>query len=223
MGIVRDPTGAAIEGATVETWGGTIRTDARGAFRLSTANVDTLTISVHRLGFDSVSALLTARSGKWDTVKVEMARSSQRLSSVTVKETPTRRALGLRDFEERRLRGNGLFITRQEIAARNTSRLSDILRNKRGVNLVRLRNGTYGARFIAHTGKGTANCSPDIWLDGQRARGMEIDDLLADDIEAMELYESFSTTPFEFTPQSANEVPCGSIVIWTRVPAGKAP
>lgn len=223
VGVVRDQAGAPVEGATVQVRGASARTDAKGAFALWTGPIDTVTLSVRRLGYVAVSALLTARNQQWDTVLVDMERTAQRLTGVEVAAPPTRRALALRDFEERRAKGNGVFITREEIAEHNTSRLSDILRTKRGVSIVKIRNGYYGVRFVAYTGKGAGTCAPEIFLDGQRARGMEIDDLLTHDIEAMELYENWSTTPFQFTSQNTTDVPCGSIVIWTRVPGGKAP
>lgn len=223
VGIVRDAAGAAIEGATVEIRGSATRTDEKGTFLLWTGTIDTITLAVRRLGFGAVSALLTTRDKQWDTVVVEMERTLQFLSGVKVAAAPTRRALALREFDERRAKGNGVFVTREEIVERNTSRLSDILRTKRGVNVVRLRSGYYGVRFVSYMGKGSATCAPDIWLDGQRARGMEIDDLIAHDVEALELYQNWSTAPFEFSSQSPNSVPCGVIVIWTRVPASKAP
>ena len=52
---------------------------------------------------------------------MEMERTSQRLSAVTITGGATRRGLGLRDFEARRAIGNGIFVTREEIAARNTT------------------------------------------------------------------------------------------------------
>lgn len=217
VGVVREANGTRIEGATVEIRGALARTDARGAFRLWTGDTDTLTVSVRRLGYTAVEALLTARKGQWDTLVVEMERTPQPLSGVRVTEERTRRALGLRNFEERRAKGLGVFITRAEIAARNTSRLSDVLQARRGINLVRLGPGRYGVRFVTYTGSRGARCAPDVWLDGMRARGMEIDDLLANTVEAMELYDSYATVPFEFSP-GASSIPCGTIVIWTRVP-----
>lgn len=222
VGVVRDPAGAPVEGATVEIRGATARTDAKGGFQLFTPAIDTVTISIRRLGFAAISALLTARNRQWDTVLVEMEATSQTLASVKVKEARTRAGLGLRDFEERRALGNGVFVTREEIAARSTSKLSDALQGKRGVKLVRIGNNRYGVRFASYAGSRGAACAPDVWLDGQRARGMEVDDILANDVEAMELYESFSTLPAQFTPFTST-VPCGTIVIWSRIPAGRAP
>jgi hypothetical protein len=222
VGVVRDPAGSPVEGATVEIRGAAARTNGKGAFQLFTPDVDTVTISIRRLGYSAVSALLTARSRQWDTVLVEMEATSQFLTGVKVNEARTRAGLGLRDFEERRALGNGLFVTREEIAARSTSKLSDVLQSKRGIRLVRLGNNRYGVRFASYAGSKGMACAPDVWLDGQRARGMEVDDLLANDIEAMELYESFATLPAQFTPFTSS-VPCGTIVVWSRIPNGKSP
>jgi hypothetical protein len=216
VGIIRDSAGGPIEDATIEIPGGSARSDGRGAFRLWTIDIDTLTISIRRLGFFPISALITARQRQWDTVVVQLDRNPQVLGSVKVKEAATRSALGLRDFETRRAQGIGLFVTREEIVARNTSLPSDIFRNLRGVRLVKLRNGQYGVRFALYSGN-RPNCTPDLWLDGQRARGMEVDEMPATDIQAIEVYESWSTVPAPFAPTS-NTIPCGTIVIWTRIP-----
>ena len=217
VGIVRDPLGAALQGATVIVAGNSTLSDARGAFQLFTGPIDTVTIFIKRVGYLAIEALLNAHDRQWDTVVVQMERNGQRLAEVDVRETMTRRALGLRDFEERKSRGNGLFITRADIVARNSSRVSDVLRNKRGVNIIR--GGK--VRFVAHTGPRGTLCQPDIWLDGTQAKGMEVDDVFANSVEALELYENFSTIPFEFTPHGSNVVPCGTIVIWTRVANSK--
>ena len=215
VGIVKDPAGVGIEGATIEIRGAAVGTNAKGAFQLWTADIDTVTISVRRLGYLPISAQIAARGGQWDTVVVEMERTSQRLSAVTVTGGPTRRALGLRDFEARRATRSGIFVTRDEIAARNTTRLTEVLQNKRGIRVVRLRSGVSGIRFASYSARPT--CSPNVWVDGQWARDLEVDDLPATDVEAVEVYETFASVPFEFTPQDP-AIPCGTIVIWTRIP-----
>ena len=217
IGVVRDTQGLPIEGVRVEVPGTTVETNARGAFQLVTADHDTVTITVRALGYTAVSALLTAHEHAWDPILVELDRA-QILKGVIIRESPTRNALGLRSFEERRSKGNGVFVSRADIAARGASHMSDVLRNMRGVNIVRGR-----VRFVSQTGQRGTVCQPDIWLDGIRSRGMEVDDILASDVEAMELYSNFSLVPFEFSSRGANSLPCGSIVIWTRIPNGRSP
>ncbi len=218
VGTVRDPAGAALEGVTVEIPGQVTRTNARGAFQLFTGDRDTVTITVRVLGFSEVSALLTARERQWDTVLVQLERTAQALKGVTVKVNPNRRANSLMEFDERKARGNGVFVTRADIVARGATRVGDLVRNLRGVNVVRGR-----VRFVSQTGSRGTLCQPDVWLDGTRARGMEVDDILASDVEAMELYSTFSIVPFEFSSRGANAIPCGTIIIWTRIPNGRSP
>ena len=222
VGVIKDPRGVGIEGATVEVAGAGARTDAKGTFRLFTGDVDTVTISIRRPGFSPVEALLTARDRQWDTLAVELEQLTTRLPGVRVEEERTLRA-GLRGFEERLAKKvAGLFITREDIVSRNSSRLSDVLQTRRGVALVRIGSNRYGVRFATYSGTRSNTCVPDLWVDGQRARGMEVDDLPPNTVEGMELYDSFATVPFEFA-HSANSVPCGTIVVWTRPPGTRRP
>jgi hypothetical protein len=216
VGLVRDVSGAGIEGATVEIKGASAGTNDKGAFQLWTAEIDTLTIAIRRLGYSPMSALIATRNGQWDTVVVEMDRTSQQLAAVTVTGAGARRANGLRTFETRRAIGNGTFVGRDEIMQHNTMRTSDVLRGKRGINLVKLPNGTFGVRFALYSAS-KQKCTPDLWVDGVFSRDTEIDEILASDIEAMELYETMASVPFEFTSHSKT-TPCGTVVIWTRVP-----
>jgi hypothetical protein len=218
VGVVRDAAGAALEGVIVTIPGMNVRTDIRGAFELFTVGIDTVTISFRNVGYEPIDALLAVRNKMWDTVLVQMEQSAQRLGNVKVSENRTRAALGLRDFEERRARGIGTFITREDIVERGASRLSDLLRTKRGVNVIRGK-----VRFVANTsGSRNTSCQPYIWLDGTLSRGMEVDEILPSTVEAMELYPYFSTIPVEFQSIGNNTAPCGTIVIWTRIPGGKA-
>ena len=220
VGVVRDSSGAAIEGVTVAIPGSSVLTDVRGAFQLFTMDHDTVTISIRRLGFEPIEALLGARNGLWDTVVVQLDPTAQRLSNVDVKGNapPTRAMLAMRSFDERKSRGLGTFITRAEIVERGSSRLSDLLRTKRGVNVI----SRGRVRFAAYGGSRGNACIPDIWLDGTRNRGMEVDELPPNTVEMMELYPNLSTVPVEFQSFGANTTPCGIIVVWTRIPDGRS-
>jgi hypothetical protein len=222
VGIVKDPRGVAIEGATVEIPGAGTRTDSRGMFRLFTGEVDTLTIAVRRPGYSPIEAQIAARSRQWDTLMIELEQLATSLPVARVEEEAVRRG-GLRGFYERLDRRQpGLFITRDEIVARGASRLTDVLQTRKGIQVVRLSNTRNGVRFVTYSGTRGASCVPDMWVDGQRARGMEVDDLPPNTVEAMELYDTFAAVPFEFS-HSANAVPCGTIIVWTRPPGTRKP
>ena len=213
VGVVRDPLGQLLEGVTVEAGAQATRTDARGAFTLSPSAAESLTVVVRLVGYVPVTVRLGLRDRTWDTLLVHLARAPQAMDPVEVNAPRYERA-AMRRFEERRARGTGIFVTREEILARNTARLSDVLRLKRGVNVVRGR-----VRFVSYTGSRGTVCQPNLWVDGARMSGGEADDIPALDIEGIELYASFSTVPSEFTPLPSAGPPCGTIVIWTRTPA----
>lgn len=215
VGLVRDVKGGALEGVAVEIPGAAARTDVRGAFRLYTGDIDTVTITIRRIGYSVVSSTLRSRNRQWDTVMVEMEELPQRLAAAEVKAATTTRHNGLRDFEERRTLGHGQFYSHDQIVARNTIRTSEVVREARGVGLVRLRTGGNGVRFVSYSTR-MPTCVPNLWLDGQLVRDMEIDDIPANQVQAIELYESWSNTPAQFS--RGTRLPCGTIVIWSRVP-----
>jgi hypothetical protein len=216
VGVVRDPAGAALQGVVIEIAGVTARTNASGLFQLFTADIDTATIVIRHVGFTPIEALISTRNRQWDTVMVQMERTGQRLEEVEVSETRYRPGSGLAGFEERRAVGNGIFVTRQEILDRNTARLSDVLRLKRGVNVVGER-----VRFVSSSAGTRAFCIPEVWIDGVRARGMEVSDIPATTVEAIELYSSFSSVPSAFMQSNATGPRCGTIVVWTRQPGSQ--
>lgn len=223
VGIVKDPRGVAVEGATVEIAGAGTRTDAAGLFRLFTADVDTVTIAIRRPGYSPIEAQISARGRQWDTLMIELEQLATNLPAARVEEEAATRRAGLRGFYERLdKRQQGLFITREDIVARGASRLTDVLQTRTGIQLVRLSNTRNGVRFVSYSGSRGMSCIPDMWVDGQRARGMEVDDLPPNTVEAMELYDTFAAVPFEFS-HSANSIPCGTIIVWTRPPGTKKP
>ncbi len=219
IGYVRDTLGAPLEGVSVSIPGMLVFSDARGRFDLSTGEIGQITVQFRLIGYRPMTLPLTSRNRAWDTVFVQLDPTPAQLAEVNVVESRTRGALWLRNFEERRRRGVGQFVTRAEIVERGAYRLSDVLRTKRGVVVVR---GTR-VRFSAYVGARSTLCQPDIWLDGARTHGMEVDELASNTVEAIELYPYFSTIPIEFQPVGANTTPCGTIVIWTRVPNGRDP
>jgi hypothetical protein len=71
-------------------------------------------------------------------------------------------------------------------------------------------------RFAAF-GRNTV-CQPNVYLDGTKAPGMEVDEITAQSVQAIELYANMSTVPLEFQSVGAQTTPCGTVVIWTRIP-----
>lgn len=215
-GLVRDTSGAPVRDALVSivALNMVARTDTAGAFRLLRVPAGRATFLIRRMGFAPVQFYWDVTGLPSDTMNVTLRSRPLELAPIVVSERETRRFLYIDDFYRRRERGQGHFITRAEIEARRTSRLSDVVRSIPGLRLVRTRGG-FGVRFVSAASV-QRDCAPMIWLDGQRAPGMELDELQASDIEGIELYNGPSTTPLRFSQHHFTT--CGTIVIWTRLP-----
>jgi hypothetical protein len=171
-------------------------------------------VSFRKLGYEPQTLSHTVGGESPDTLRVVLAAKVVTLPGMKISERDMRRMHWIEDFYRRRTRGIGTYITREDIEDRRASRISDALRNTPGIHFVRVRGGI-GVRFVSSPIH-RRDCVPMIWLDGQRAPEMEVDELPVNEIEGIELYHGPSTTPMQFS-QGARTT-CGTIVVWSRVP-----
>ena len=115
----------------------------------------------------------------------------------------------LTDFNRRRVKGSGYFITRQDILERDPLRTSDMLRRVPGL---RLGQSGIGSPLIRIRGRA---CRISYFVDGVRAPGFNIDNLVPQAVAGIEIYKGTSTVPAEFR---GTLTPCSVIVLWTRDP-----
>jgi hypothetical protein len=216
-GVVRDSAGAPVVGANVAVVAARAltRTDADGRFTLHRLDPGEAIVSVRRLGFEPRQITTGLRASLTDTLDIFLAPIAYTLEEVRIEGASGRRRTFIEDFYNRRARGIGVYFTRDEIERRHPGRTSDVLRNAPGVRFVQIRGG-YGIRFISASVQ-RRDCIPMIWLDGQRAPHMEVDEIPVSTIEGIELYSGPATTPLQFA-QSISTSACGTIVIWTRIP-----
>jgi hypothetical protein len=137
----------------------------------------------------------------------------------------------LRDFYQRRARGFGAFLTRQEFERWHPSEVTDIVR--RAPVFVVEANPLFGIssdtrRFKILSRRGAqepigpvgGECPPLIYVDDAllgNARDVNVDDVLFPDaIDALEFYEGGTQVPVEF---QSNGSSCGVIAVWSRVEA----
>jgi outer membrane receptor protein involved in Fe transport len=165
---------------------------------------------MRRLGY-APKIVRVKLTGASDSTRITLIDLPEQLQGVTA--TQQRARMEIEQFYRRRARGPGTFFTRDEIEDRHAISLSDVLRMAPGVQVVR-QAGANGIRFTS--GSARRNCMPLIWLDGQKAPGMEVDQIPLSDIEGIELYQGASTTPTQFFQNIATT--CGTIIVWTRLP-----
>ena len=212
IGFVSDTAAAPVPAAEVLVEGTPIlaRTDDQGAFRLDGLRAGTFVLTVRRLGFRARSDRFEARAGDTLQLVMDLVAMPAALAEVTVTErrTPQRRRW-LDEFESRRGRGFGTFVTRDDIVKRAPMHTSDLFRTISGVSVVSARGGSELRMLRSRT------CAPDIYIDGLEAQGFRIDDIPPTDIAGIEVFRGPAETPPRFRREHAL---CGVVSIWTREP-----
>ena len=215
-GIVIDTLGAPIPNADIgiASLRRLTRTDDSGRFVLADVKAGAMQISVRRLSYEPRKIEHFARADD-EPLRITLKPNVTLLEGVYVTAGEMRRREQVEEFYRRLTRGLGTYVTRDDIEGRASGTPSDMLRTVPGIRFVKVASGR-GIRFPT-TSMARRDCAPMIWIDGQKAPGLEIDDVTLTDIEGIEIYNGPSTTPFQFS-QGAGGMTCGTIVIWSRPP-----
>ena len=214
-GIVHDSAGGPIRDADI----GVValrrltKTDEDGRFALLKLPPGELVVSVRRIGYEPITIHRTIAEDAADSVTIQMEQVAM-LETLEITAREMRQRFWVEDFYRRVVRGVGTYITRADIEQKRASTPSDLMRTVPGIRIVRTRMGR-GIRFVSASNM-RRDCMPMIWIDGQEAPGMQIDDIPLNTIEGIELYNGPSTTPLQFSQTST--ISCGTIVVWSRIP-----
>ena len=214
VGTVRDTTGVPIPQTRLTASGLLTVSDSAGRFSLGPLESGATTLLVRRLGFEPLDIGLTLAVGATQSLNVVMTVLPQDLPGMTTS-AQTYADVRLRDFYRHRQSGIGYFLDRREIEAKNAQRISDILRRVPGTRMMPDRGGRTTMRM--GRSMGGRDCPPDVWVDGVRAAGMQVDDVPLGDVEALELYRGPAGLPPEMNSRFGNPG-CGALIIWTRLP-----
>jgi len=216
-GIVRDSTGTPIPGVeiVIVTTHVVARSDSIGGFRFASVPTGRREVQFRRFGFEPKSVNTDVAVGRTASMVVVLEPFATEIEGMTVEEATHRRQI-LSDFYDRKSRGFGHFVTREEIEKRNPSNLSDMMRMIPGARLLPNRiGGTATLRFSRATmGR---DCPPQYWVDGVKTWNLNIDDIVPQDVEGIEIYSGASTVPAQFNTREGTTI-CGVVLIWTRVP-----
>ncbi|MBW3534843.1 MAG: carboxypeptidase regulatory-like domain-containing protein [Gemmatimonadetes bacterium] len=185
-------------------------TDARGRFLLADLASGRYGIAIERIGYQSVIDSVAYRSELGLRIDVEMVADAVEMDPLLVVAEARSRNLDANGFYDRRRRGIGRFVSRDEIQKGSVMRVSDIFRTMAGVRM------SSGGRISGQGGVALlrGGCRADVYLDGVRTiPPFPVDALLhPNDLDAVEVYHG-SELPSQFGTTS-----CGAIVIWTHVP-----
>jgi hypothetical protein len=215
--VVTDTAGVSGARVTVRdsaAWRTEIDTDTTGVFAIELPHAGTFVIDA-ALGGSGVagpdSLVVEAREEVLLTIRLDAPVTlepievySRRLYGSNV----TRAGLEERWATARTL-GLGHIFTREDLDARPTVYVHDMIRSLPGVYLMQ------GLGFVRVQFRKSGDvCFPQVWVDGVRdvdGQSM-LDRLDPDDVEAVEVYRRASFAPPEYIDDSG----CGSILAWTR-------
>ena len=219
-GVVLDSAGTRLEGAEVRLQGSALvaRTDSAGVFLLA-APAGSAELRVRRLGYHPSALAVAIIAGETQTLAIVLVINPTLVDTVLVGAAAT--SPRMFDFEQRRVRGVGSFITRKDIEKRRPHVMSEMLRTVPGVRLDRSNTGRNSVDMTRNFDRRSRSiCPVQLFVDGHpyRGYGFGLDNFAPDEVEALEVYRSVSELPPEFNFGSAS---CGVIAVWTRDPPPK--
>lgn len=214
-GRVTDSRGKGIEGVEVLV-PGTMhhsRTGETGAFTLGAVPSGKVSLIARRMGFEAVQMALVLDAGEDRDVIIELLPLAVTLREFKVESSKLKSRFS--DFEMRKLREQGAFLTREDFMKRDPQRVSDIFRTVRGVRLIPRTSGV-----IVESARAAfrASCPMNVFVDGLPLKmdaNSSIDTYVSlQHVAAVEVYSGISSVP----PRYANDVmaKCGVIVLWMR-------
>ncbi len=199
-------------------------TDDSGRFELRNVPAGKHEVAVWAPGAAPVSIEVVLLAGEVYNMRIVLADDVQQLKEITVS-TPAPRdatARRLEDFERRRRRGLGTFLTAADIARRNPRLLSDALVAINGVQLMTRGGGkvavsTRGMAPQAYQGgKTAAPCILRLIVDGMAMpAGTSVDNISPNEVAGMEIYAGPSSMPVELAHYQ-EDAWCGAIMVWTK-------
>jgi hypothetical protein len=231
--VVRSPGGAPVTdalAALIPLPGG-VRTDPKGTARFVPVPAGRFLLDVRALGYQTLAQEVEVADRDTITVEVSLTSVAQELAPLEVKTAEPWVHPMLAGFEERRKAGFGRFVTREILAQRENSALSDVLRMN-GVRLVALPQPCKG--FAAATARGLitiqtttcmgkpmpAACFMALFVDGiliyqgGEADPPNLDEFRVNGVEAVEVYRGPAELPTQYNTTGAA---CGAVLIWRRV------
>lgn len=235
--VVDDANERPIAGATVaiDVLKLSSVSDSTGAFRLTQIPFGRYVVSVKRIGFGSLTAVVTF--GASDTLDYDFALVQQATALPEVAVTTRSPAKAkLLEFEQRRAAGFGRFLAESTFIKNENRRLSEIVQTMSGTRVMR---GWGGNGWIASSvgysseskfrpssadinrGADPNQCYAAIMLDGNPIFTGQPGELLFDinslgtnTIAGIEWYRDAATVPQKFN--FSRGATCGLLVVWTK-------
>ena len=211
--------------ARISVVGTTLATvaDTDGTFRIAALPVGARTVEVRLLGYATASLPVLIESSRDADLQVILSATPILLETVRVS-ADTMILPEMRGFVQRKGRGNGTFLTRDEIDPMDARVFTDVLRRVPGMKLDP-REGPFGPSYAVQSTRteglnGGRGCPVLFYVNGipfPVSNDLEINHYVApNEVAAVEIYTGASQIPAQYNSSTMN-AHCGVIVIWTRI------
>jgi hypothetical protein len=206
--------------------------DSLGRFELTELPDGPFHLRLQYRGRVNAEHLVELRGGETTPIVVLLDTSAADLAPVVVRAERMADLWGLAGFYHRRKLGYGRFFTPEDIAQRQPSRLSELLRDA-GAAWGCVANGCGPVTMVRGR-----RCAMNVRIDGVSAWGERLDDLPPEHVGGVEVYRQRWGVPAEFgglgltesewlaarltglgflsLPRQIGLGSCGTVLIWTR-------
>ena len=232
-GIVTDTSLVPVAGAdsSIQRTGIRVATTDNGRFRITAVPAGEYLLTIRKVGYEPV--VRSIEVGTIDTLRLSITLERAQASLDTVVVRGKSQSPRMAAFDRRRELGRGQFLTQEDIAKRNVTFGTELMRTFTGVNVkmypgaggqmqyfaVSTRSGTTD-QYRIMTRRGTQEqamqgCPMQVYIDGvAMPTPFSLDELPSPrNIAGVELYSGPATTPVEF---GGAERKCGVVAVWTR-------
>jgi len=209
--VVNRETREPVSGALVRlAWTGrSAVVDSAGRFDLKGLAPGAGLLQIRAIGYVVGSWAVRLAEGDVVSKTFEMDASPIVLPEMLVPTTPPDNWRSPQGFEQRRRKGDGYFVTEEQLKAQHPITLVEVLRTVPGI----LTNCTYNQCTVAMV-RSTPPCTPEYYLDGFPASLAMGPDFPIQSIRGIEIYGDQFSTPIEF---QKNGLQCGIIAVWTKM------
>ena len=205
--VIDDETGDPIEGAFIRIKGRSpdLTTDAKGRITLEHLPAGRLMADIGAIGYEMRREPFLIQAGSSLELRIGLSFTGDKLPDLVVEARQEKLYPRYSDFHRRQKTGTGFYITWREIHNKGYTRLGDVLRVVRGVQVHCQPNDC-----LILMSRSTS-CPPAVWVDGRPSDFYGANTPVGD-VYGMEVYRGPSELPAEFVGTGM----CGAIVLWTK-------
>lgn len=192
------------------------KTGRVGEFSLGGVSAGTRALALRQVGYAPETVAVDLEAHRTKQVLVSLKSAVPLIDTVRVIAQKIRQ-LDQVGFNERRSRGDGQYITAEEIEKRNPSRLTDVLNGKRGIQIYKgVASNTRGLTTVVASAAIEKNycIGFQVFIDAvPMPIPFDLDQIPPRNIAGIEIYSGTATVP---SLLRGGNTTCGVIALWTR-------